>query len=94
MNVFSLSFKDKSIPELSGFEYGLETYKDQVGVKDFSEPITIVFPDYIEGIAISFVQGFISEVLMKISKSKLQEVLKIQSIHEEVVEEFYDNATY
>lgn len=94
MKTYELSFKDRSIPELSGYEFGLEIYTSQVGVENFSEPIIIIFPDYIDGFAISFVQGFISVLLNKVPKNEIRKFMIIKSNKEDLIEEFYDNATY
>jgi hypothetical protein len=94
MKKYEIQLEDKTIPELSGFEYGLEVYKKQIGEYDFIEPFIVVFPDYIQGFAISFVQGFISEPLQKISRNDIRKYIIIKASKTHLVEEFYDNATY
>ncbi len=66
MNTFNLVFK-KSTTRLAGFPYGKEIYDSQVKNKiDFTNKITIIFPDNIEKIASSFTQGFFEEIVQKI----------------------------
>lgn len=63
-----LKFKN-SISRLAGNSYGQEIYNKQVrDIIDFSSKTIIVFPNYIEDIAISFVQGFTLGIFEKLSK--------------------------
>ena len=63
MNKIELSFK-KDIKGLAGNDYGYEIYCKQVANKIKWDDInTIIFPKYIERIAISFIQGFCRDIL-------------------------------
>lgn len=53
---------DMTIAGLAGNPYGQKIFKEQVKSKvDESKRITVVFPNHIERISSSFVQGFFSE---------------------------------
>ena len=64
MKVVKLIF-DKSQTRLAGFSYGETTYREQVKpiydkINDENEQVKLVFPNQIEKVASSFVQGFFS----------------------------------
>ena len=62
---------DNSISRLSGNSYGEEIYIEQVNGKiNLSEKNVIVFPNYIEDVAISFIQGFTKNILKVIPKDE------------------------
>lgn len=55
---------DKSITGLAGYDYGKKIYEDQVkGKVDLSKELTITFPNNIQRIASSFIQGFLKILL-------------------------------
>lgn len=71
---------NKSISRLAGNSYGQEIYNTQVkDVIDFSGKNLIIIPNYIEDIAISFVQGFTLEIFEKISKDAFFDHIDIQA---------------
>lgn len=79
-NVFELTFQDKSLSKLTGNKYGRSIFNNQV--KEFisyDKPITIVFPDYIDNIGSSFIQGFFDEMVGKIGFSGIKESVEIKS---------------
>lgn len=78
-NVVTLTF-DKSIPNLAGYEYGVATYEDQIkGKVDINKEFEIIFPDYIEMTASSFVQGLFSEIVNQIGLANTEKRLKIHA---------------
>lgn len=69
-NKIELKFSN-SITRLAGNPYGAEIYNNQVKEKiDYNMQNIIIFPEYIEDIAISFVQGFTFEIFNEISKDE------------------------
>lgn len=79
-NVIEISFKDKTLSNLTGNTYGRTTFNNQV--KDYisyDKPITIIFPNYIDNIGSSFIQGFFDELVGKIGISGIESSVEIQS---------------
>lgn len=65
-NHIKLEFS-KSVTRLAGNEYGRSVYNSQVrNAIDFSQTVTIEFPEHIVSVASSFVQGFFEEIIMKV----------------------------
>ncbi|MCX0370217.1 hypothetical protein LIZ77_05460 [Clostridium perfringens] len=86
-NRIELSFKN-TISRLAGNSFGKDIYEKQAKDKiDFDGVNIIVIPDTIEDIAISFVQGFISEILEKCDLNSFSEHFKIEG-NKKVVEKF------
>lgn len=72
----------KTLVALAGNPFGKRTYIDQVkGKLDLSDTAVIIFPDNIEKVASSFVQGFFDEWLNTIGLDKIKSKVTIQSIH-------------
>lgn len=71
---------DKTLPYIAGNTYGERVFTEQVE-KDFDgeSPITIIFPKYIEGVAISFIQGFMAKMVERIGREKTIELLDIEA---------------
>lgn len=83
---------DKTISMLAGFNSGKIMYEKQVkGKVDFNDKITIVFPDHIDNIASSFVQGFFDEFMDKIGIDGIEEKISIESVHPELEKYIIDN---
>lgn len=77
MTKINLEFS-KSETRLAGFPYGETIYNDQVkGNISFDDKIEIVFPDQIEKVASSFVQGFFSAMVSVIGYSGIKQQVKI-----------------
>lgn len=65
---------EKTLTNLAGYNYGLETFEQQVkGKINFREKFEIVFPSQIRGVASSFVQGFFEKVIEEIGLLKTVE---------------------
>lgn len=78
-NKIVLSF-DKTITRLAGHEYGKREYNAQCqGKIDFNKKITIEFPDNIEKLASSFVQGFFEEFVQNIGLEGIENNVNIIS---------------
>lgn len=88
-NNIDLEF-NKSITRLAGNPYGREVFNNQVKDKiDYNKINILNFPDNIEKIASSFVQGFFAEIVAKIGYEQVFEKIKVKSIHETLVENIY-----
>jgi hypothetical protein len=83
-NIIKLKF-EKSLEGLAGYEFGMETYKNQVENRiNFDQKITIVFPDNIQRIASSFIQGFFENIVQHIGVSGVEKNIEINSTKEEL----------
>lgn len=79
-NTFKLSFSDKTLSNLTGNMYGRTTFNNQVKTTlEYDKPITIIFPDYIDNIGSSFIQGFFDEMVGKIGIQGIQDNVEIKS---------------
>ena len=74
MNEIYLRF-DKMIVGLAGYDYGKTVYEEQVSNKK----IIIVFPDQIQRIASSFIQGFFDEIVKRIGIAGIEKQIEIKS---------------
>lgn len=95
MKIVNLIF-EKSETRLAGFPYGEATYKNQVKptfdeIINDNEQIKIVFPDQIEKVASSFVQGFFSELINTIGYAKIEEKFIIESSSENLTIKIQEN---
>lgn len=85
---------DNTITRLAGNPYGKKVYNEQVkGKFNYDKINIIVFPKTIEDIAISFVQGFISELLENLTIDTLLEHIEI-SASDKVKNKFYQAVYY
>lgn len=63
MKEINLKF-DSGITRIGGNPYGQEIYAAQIKEKaDFNDINKIIFPDIVNGVSISFVQGLMSEIV-------------------------------
>lgn len=91
MNRILLSF-DKTVSKLAGNSYGRSVYENQVKSKlDRNSENTIIFPDYIEDVAISFVQGFFSEVVSEVGVKDLFDFIQIESKYPDLIQKVKDS---
>jgi len=82
MRAINLKFPKSEI-KLVGFPYGEEVYKNQA--QDYislDDKITIIFPDQIEKVASSFVQGFFANLVMTIGYKGIEGNVKIKTRNE------------
>lgn len=93
-NNINLEF-DKSISGLAGNEYGYEEYNNQIKEKiDMKKINVIIFPNNIEKVAISFVQGMFRDILSQIDKEELEKYIEIQSSSDELTKKIIDNIKF
>lgn len=93
-NNINLEF-DKSISGLAGNEYGYEEYNNQIKEKiDMNKINVIIFPNNIEKVAISFVQGMFRDILSEIDKEELEKYIEIQSSSDELTKKIIDNIKF
>lgn len=85
-NIIKLEFR-KDIRKLAGNKLGEETYDNIKNNLDYNNLNVLVFPDYIDGVAISFVQGFTRNIFEKINKDEFTEYFKIEG-NDRVVDKF------
>lgn len=94
MNRINLVF-DKTITRLAGNEFGYKTYLEQVeGKIDWDNKNVITFPNEIDRIAISFIQGFVRDILKKIDKNKIGELIVFEANTKELVEKILSNINF
>lgn len=95
MKEITLQFQDKSKPALSGDPQGEETFKTQVQPylqeKDYSDGFKIIFPNHIEMIGSSFMQGFSREMIKKIGYKGVVSKVKFETQSETMSQELYDD---
>lgn len=87
----------KSISRFAGNDYGYEIYLNQVKDKiDFNknEKIIIEFPEHVEGVAISFIQGFVREILENISKDEIDDYIEIKSSSDYLTKKILENIKF
>lgn len=90
-NVIILKF-DKTLTGLAGYDFGTETFEEQVeGKIDYMRKIEIVFPDNIERIASSFIQGFFEKFIEKIGVSGIEQQIDIKSSKKDMKETIIKN---
>lgn len=62
----ALEIKDKSLTKLAGNSYGRKLFNEQVNGKiDLEQPFVIEFPEQIDYLASSFIQGFLGKSILK-----------------------------
>lgn len=85
----------KADTRLAGNPYGRSVYKEQVeGKIDFSGKNVICFPQNIEKIASSFVQGFFAEIINQIGFEKIQDVIRISASSDKIVDNMWKDLLY
>lgn len=83
---------NKSITGLAGNPYGQSVYKSQVApFFSANEKNVIVFPDYIEDVAISFIQGFFKFLVNDYGYEKLHDLIEIKAHDEFLVRKIWEN---
>lgn len=95
MKVIQLEFI-KCETRLAGFPYGEATFNEQVKNKiqdsDFVDGgIKIVFPNQIEKVASSFVQGFFSELINTMGYSEIERCFLIETNDEKLTKRIKEN---
>lgn len=86
MNVIELEF-DKMDTGLAGNAYGRSIYEEQVKSKFVAGQKNVIrFPENIEQVASSFVQGFFAELVKEMGYEKVREQIIIDSPYDYVKE--------
>lgn len=94
MKKIELKF-DNTITGLAGNLYGVSEYEKQVKDKfEWNDMNEIIFPDHITKIGISFIQGFFSEILVKIDKNEIDKHLKIKSSSQKLTDKIMENIKF
>jgi len=70
---------DKTLDNLVGNSFGVQTFKDQVKEVLYDEKYVIVFPKEIANIATSFIQGFFQKFVEMIGIPGIDEKVEILS---------------
>lgn len=93
-NIIELKF-ERTIAGLAGNDYGYEEYKKQIRDKfDYNKNNTIIFPEQIKKVAISFVQGMFRDILEKIDKSEIEKYITIESASEQLTKKILSNIKF
>ena len=84
-NIIQLEF-DKATTRLAGNPYGRIVYDEQVETKvNFDCLNVIIFPNHIEKIASSFVQGFFAKIIEKVGYGDFDKVVEIKAANEQLI---------
>ena len=84
MTTINLEFP-KSETRLAGFPYGENVYQSQ------AKELTIIFPDQIEKVASSFVQGFFANIVMEIGYKGIEKNVIIKTKNENLTSSIRKN---
>lgn len=95
MIVIELKF-DKSQNRLAGFPYGETVYKEQakniIDKNNFlKDKVEVVFPEQIEKVASSFIQGFFAELINSIGYSEIERCFEIKASNDELSKKITEN---
>lgn len=84
---------DDAFTCVAGYQYGEKIYNEQVKPYfDGTEKIEIHFPNHIEVVAISFVQGFISGMLKFVpDKNRLLDLITLKSNDDFLTNRLYED---
>ena len=94
INEINLIF-DKSTTRLAGNPYGRSVFREQIekAIK-YDKKNVIVFPDNIERVASSFIQGMFAEIVEKIGYAGVIEHITLKAKTEELAKEMYEDLIY
>jgi len=93
-NIIELKF-ERTIAGLAGNDYGYEEYKKQIkGKIDYKKNNTIIFPEQIRKVAISFIQGMFREILERIDKNEIEKYVTIESSSEQLTKKIVSNIKF
>ena len=69
----ALEIRDRSLTKLAGNSYGRKLFSEQVDGKiDLDQPFTIEFPEQIDYLASSFIQGFFGKIYTEIGREGME----------------------
>lgn len=90
MNEIKLVFEN-SPRRISGNPLGRRIYREQVGDKiNTRDKNVIVFPDYVERVGESFVQGFFAELVAEQGLEKTLDIIQVQSQSNKLTMDIYE----
>lgn len=77
---------------IAGYQFGKEIYTKQVEPKfsNKNEKLNVIFPDFIERVASSFVQGFFSTLVEEIGYEEVKRRVNVQMKNDQLVTLFWD----
>lgn len=81
---------DNTLTRLAGFQLGQKIYKEQVSSNWDGSELAIQFPERIEKVATSFVQGFFSDLVNEIGYDRIRNDIKIEASSDKLVSEIWD----
>ena len=82
-NKIYLNFS-KTIYGLAGYDYGVEVYKKQIEPQmDYCKRTEIVFPESIEIIASSFIQGMFATIIEKVGYKGIKDMKHLEAALED-----------
>lgn len=85
---------DATITRLAGNQLGERIFNEQVKEEiKYDDRNVIKFPDFIDNVAISFVQGFVKEILENITLEEFNNKIEVKG-KERVVENFMKSLNY
>ena len=91
MNRINLVF-DKQLTRLAGNHYGYENQiKDKINWEEVNE---IIFPQQIDRIAVSFIQGFAKEILKKVDKNDVEKLFVFKASNKELEDKILNNIIF
>ena len=69
----ALEIRDRSLTKLAGNSYDRKLFSEQVDGKiDLDQPFTIEFPEQIDYLASSFIQGFFGKIYTEIGREGME----------------------
>jgi len=69
----ALEIRDRSLTKLAGNSYGRKLFSEQVDGKiDLEQPFVIEFPEQIDYLASSFIQGFFGKIYTEIGREGME----------------------
>ena len=72
---------------ITGNDFGRKVYEEQIrNSYSAGEECTIVFPNTVEGVSISFTQGLISEIASQIGKDEILRTITFEASTEYLVD--------
>ena len=94
MNRINLVF-DKQLTRLADNPYGYEVYENQIKDKiNWEEVNEIIFPQQIDRIAVSFIQGFAKEILKKVDKNDVEKLFVFKASNKELEDKILNNIIF
>lgn len=83
---------DKSVTKLAGYDLGVFIFESQIKNKiNYMDNITIEFPERVDSIASSFIQGFFKELVEELGISGIENNVNIVSSISNCKEMFIEN---